>query len=74
MKVQRYDYISQFERFQDLMAEISAMMLDGHYVLSAEVSEFERAFAAYLQCSFVVGVNTGTDALLCALKSLALRP
>jgi dTDP-4-amino-4,6-dideoxygalactose transaminase len=74
MKVQRYDYISQFERFQDFMAEISAMILDGHYVLSAEVSEFERAFAAYLECSFVVGVNTGTDALLCSLKSLKLRP
>jgi hypothetical protein len=29
MKVQRYDYISQFERFQDFMAEISAMILDG---------------------------------------------
>jgi hypothetical protein len=36
MKVQRYDYISQFERFQDFMAEISAMILDGHYVLSAD--------------------------------------
>jgi dTDP-4-amino-4,6-dideoxygalactose transaminase len=74
MKVQRYDYGSQFERFQEFMAEISRMIRDGHYVLSGEVAEFERAFAAYLQCSFVVGVNTGTDALLCSLKSLALRP
>ncbi|HSZ63478.1 MAG TPA: DegT/DnrJ/EryC1/StrS family aminotransferase [Terriglobales bacterium] len=74
MKINRYDYRSQFERFEDFMAEMSAMMLDGRYVLSEEVSEFERAFAAYLQCSFVVGVNTGTDALLCSLKSLALRP
>jgi dTDP-4-amino-4,6-dideoxygalactose transaminase len=74
MKVQRYDYRSQFDRFEDFTAEISAMILNGHYVLSEEVSEFERAFAAYLQCSFVVGVNTGTDALLCSLKSLALGP
>jgi dTDP-4-amino-4,6-dideoxygalactose transaminase len=74
MKIKRYDYRSQFERFEDFLAEISAMILDGHCVLSEEVSEFESAFAAYLQCSFVVGVNTGTDALLCSLKSLALRP
>ncbi len=74
MKVNRYDYRSQFERFEDFMTEMSAMIVDGHYVLSEEVPEFERAFAAYLQCSFVVGVNTGTDALLCSLKSLALRP
>jgi dTDP-4-amino-4,6-dideoxygalactose transaminase len=73
MKVQRYDYLSQFERFEEFMVEVSRMILDGHYVLSEEVSEFERAFGAYLQCSFVVGVNTGTDALLCSLKSLALR-
>jgi dTDP-4-amino-4,6-dideoxygalactose transaminase len=74
MKIERYDYSSQFERFEDFMAEMSAMIVAGHYVLSEEVSEFESAFAAYLQCSFVVGVNTGTDALLCSLKSLALRP
>jgi dTDP-4-amino-4,6-dideoxygalactose transaminase len=74
MKVNRYDYRSQFERFEDFMTEMSAMIVDGHYVLSEEVPEFERALAAYLQCSFVVGVNTGTDALLCSLKSLALRP
>jgi len=73
MKVQRYDYLSQFERFEEFMVEMSRMILDGHYVLSEEVSEFEHAFGAYLQCSFVVGVNTGTDALLCSLKSLALR-
>jgi dTDP-4-amino-4,6-dideoxygalactose transaminase len=73
MKVQRYDYLSQFDRFQEFMADVSRMILDGHYVLSEEVAEFERAFGAYLQCSFVVGVNTGTDALLCSLKSLALR-
>jgi dTDP-4-amino-4,6-dideoxygalactose transaminase len=74
MKVPRYDYRSQFEQFDDFMAELSTMIVDGHYVLSGEVAEFERAFAEYLGCSFVVGVNTGTDALLCALKSLALQP
>lgn len=73
MKVQRYDYPSQFERFQEFMAEVSRMILDGHYVLTGEVAEFERAFGTYLKCSFVVGVNTGTDALLCSLKALALH-
>jgi len=74
MKVPRYDYHSQFERWDEFMVELSAMIVDGHYVLSGEVAEFEHAFAAYLGCSFVVGVNTGTDALLCSLKTLGLRP
>jgi len=74
MKVPRYDYRSQFERFEDFIAEVSDMMVKGHYVLSSEVSEFEVAFARYLKCSSVIGVNTGTDALFCSLKVLDLRP
>jgi dTDP-4-amino-4,6-dideoxygalactose transaminase len=73
MKVPRYDYRSQFERWDEFMGELSTMIVDGHYVLSLEVAEFERAFAEYLGCSFVTGVNTGTDALLCSLKALDLR-
>ena len=74
MKVQRYDYGSQFDNFEEFMAELSAMILKGHYVLSHEVAEFEEAFARYLGCSFVAGVNTGTDALTCALKVLDVQP
>lgn len=74
MKIARYDYRSQFEQFDDLMVELSSMLVDGHYVLSEEVTKFERAFADYLSCSFVVGVNTGTDALICSLRTLGLQP
>jgi dTDP-4-amino-4,6-dideoxygalactose transaminase len=73
MKVPRYDYRSQFERLDEFMMELSAMIVDGRYVLSEEVLEFEQAFAGYIGCSFVVGVNTGTDALLCSLKTLETR-
>ena len=74
MKVPRYDYRSQFERLDEFMVELSTMIADGHYILSGEVAEFERTFAEFLGCSFVVGVNTGTDALLCSLKTLQLQP
>jgi len=74
MKVSRYDYRSQFERLDEFMAKLTTMIVDGHYVLSDEVAEFERAFAEHLGCSFIVGVNTGTDALLCSLKALELQP
>ncbi len=74
MKIARYDYRSQFEHFDDFMAELTSMLVDGHYVLSEEVTKFESAFAEYLNCSFVVGVNTGTDALICSLMSLGLHP
>jgi dTDP-4-amino-4,6-dideoxygalactose transaminase len=50
------------------------MIVEGQYVLGEEVEKFERDFAKYLGCSFVVGVNTGTDALLCSLRALRLQP
>jgi dTDP-4-amino-4,6-dideoxygalactose transaminase len=74
MKVPRYDYRSQFERFDEFMAELSRMIADGHYILTEEGAKFEGAFAEYLGCSFVAGVNTGTDALICSLKALGLQP
>ena len=74
MKIQRYDYASQFDNFEDLIADLRSMIRQGHYVLSQEVGQFETAFAKYLECSFVSAVNTGTDALVCALKVLDLRP
>jgi len=73
MKILRYDYPSQFEGFQEFIAELSGMIRDGHYVLSKEVEQFEAEFARYLQCAFVSAVNTGTDALTCALKVLDVR-
>src|SRR5215471_9883027 len=74
MKVARYDYRSQFERFDEFIAELSQMIANGHYVLSEEVKQFEAAFARYLGCSYIAGVNTGTDALTSALRVLELQP
>jgi len=73
MKVQRYDYVSQFDRFEEFLTELSAMIRNGHYVLSDEVAQFEADFARYLQCSFVSAVNSGTDAIACSLKVLGIE-
>ena len=69
----RYNYRAQFEPgFATLLEELGAMLLDGHYVLSSHVSDFERGFAAFNGSAHCVGVNTGTDALLIALRSLGI--
>lgn len=75
MKVARYSYRHQFgDDVDDLVAEIGRMLLDGRYVLSEEVTQFEHAFQAYLAVEFAVGVNSGTDALLLAMMSLGIQP
>jgi dTDP-4-amino-4,6-dideoxygalactose transaminase len=69
----RYNYRAQFEPgFDTLLKDLSAMLLDGQYVLSSHVSDFERAFATFNGSAHCVGVNSGTDALLIALRSLGI--
>jgi dTDP-4-amino-4,6-dideoxygalactose transaminase len=44
----------------------------GNYILGAQVANFEKEFAAYLNSEFCIGVNSGTDALLIGLKALGV--
>lgn len=74
MNVKRYDYASQFPQAESLFADLQAMILNGDYVLADQVQSFESQFAAYLGCSFAVGVNSGTDALILALLAAGIGP
>jgi len=42
----------------------------GKYIGGEEVTSFEQAFASAIQTSYSVGCNSGTDALILALRSL----
>lgn len=74
MRVNRYDYVSQFGDTDDLISDIKSMLLRGDYILTREVERFEQEFAAWLGARFVVGVNSGTDALVLALRTLGVGP
>src|SRR5215469_13167052 len=53
---------------------IARVLASGRYVLGPEVEAFEREFAAYIGCRHAVGVGSGTDALVIALRALGLAP
>lgn len=44
----------------------------GWFILKLEVEKFEKNFAKYLRIKYVVSVNSGTDAIFLALKSLGI--
>lgn len=70
MRVGRYNYRDQFgDDPTALLAQIGEMLLGGRYVLTSEVERFERDFAAWLDVKHVRSVNTGTDALILALRA-----
>lgn len=69
----------------DLTAEIAAVrpeldaawtrvLESGQFVLGPEVAAFEAEAAAYLGVPHAVGLNSGTDALLLALRALDVGP
>jgi dTDP-3-amino-3,4,6-trideoxy-alpha-D-glucose transaminase len=58
----------------DIDAAISRVIDRGWFVLGPEVEAFEAEFAAASGVAHAVGVNTGTDALMLALKVLDIGP
>ncbi len=44
----------------------------GNFILGEEVSAFEKSFAKYLGVKYVIGVASGTDALVLSLKALEI--
>jgi len=53
-------------------AAIARTLAAGRYVLGEEVAAFEREFAAYCGLAHGIGVNSGTDALILALRALRI--
>jgi len=73
MKVARYNYSHQLGAdIEPLMADLREMLVAGRYELTAEVKQFEADLARFLGARHVRGVNTGTDALVVALRALGI--
>lgn len=64
---------NEIER-EALLSAINRVFQHGQIVLGPEVEEFEKKAAAYCGVKYAVGVNSGTDALYLALRSLDVGP
>lgn len=53
-------------------AAIARVIASGRFIVGAEGEAFEAEFARFLGASFVIGVNSGTDALSLALLALGV--
>lgn len=54
----------------ELLEAMSRVIDHGQFILGPEVAEFEERFAKLCGVRFAVGVNSGTDALILALRAL----
>jgi UDP-2-acetamido-2-deoxy-ribo-hexuluronate aminotransferase len=71
-------FFSQAVAFSDLWADIRAGLIDvlnrGKFSHGAKVAELEHELARWTGVRHVVGVNSGTDALILLLRAAGLRP
>ncbi len=51
---------------------IAHVLKSGWFILGKELDKFEENFAKYLGVKYVIGVNSGTDAIFLALKALGI--
>jgi len=69
--IQVWSYLKQYEEEKKYTCKaIEKVLQSGRLVLGESVTSFEREFAHYSNSKYGVGVNSGTDALFIALKTL----
>lgn len=66
-----FDIIRQDKKIQpQIIAAIKKITQKGDFILGEEVERFEEEFAKYCEANYCVGVASGTDAILLALRAL----
>ena len=66
----RCDLVPQYLRFKSEIDDaISNVLISGRYILSEKVNSFENDFASYNRVNYCLGVASGTDAIILALRA-----
>ena len=71
----KYAYLD--EQFADVEAyfdDLRRLVKTGEFTIGPFVETFEKKFAAYLGVKHAIGTNTGTGALILALKAAGVKP
>ena len=70
-----FDYRPYYLKHQaDINAAMARVLASGQLILGSEVDQFEQAFAQYTGAHHGIGVNSGTDALVLALRVMGIGP
>jgi dTDP-4-amino-4,6-dideoxygalactose transaminase len=59
---------------ENLINNIKKLITSGSFVGGPVLEEFESKFSNYNNCRYTIGVGSGTDALILALRSLGVGP
>lgn len=74
MTIPNWDYRREYEiEREEILAAVDGVFRSGQLILGERVRAFEADLAAYCGVGHGVGVNSGTDALVLALRALGVR-
>ncbi len=62
------------ELLEELLAVVSEVAHKGAFTMGAELEAFEAEFAAYCETAHAVGLSSGTEAIVLALRALGIGP
>ncbi len=69
MKIPQFDLSRQYEHLStELEVAVLEVLRSGRYILGKVVENFENEFADYCGTKYAIGVASGTDALIIALR------
>lgn len=75
MNIPLVDLVAQYRTIQpEVDKAIQSVLESGQFILGAQVEALEREVASYLGTTHAVGVGSGTDALVLALRALDIGP
>lgn len=70
-----YNYLPmQFSDIEEIITDWKKLIQSTEFTLGPFVERFEKEFAEFVGCKHVISTNTGTDALILALKALGVGP
>ena len=70
-----YNYLPmQFSDVEEIIADWKKLIQLTDFTLGSFVEKFEEEFAEFIGCKHVISTNTGTDALILALKAIGVGP
>ena len=74
-KIPIVDLRAQYQTIgEEIRRAIDGVLESQQFILGPEVERLEKEAAAYLGCREVIGVASGSDALLLALMALGIGP
>src|SRR4051794_36546097 len=60
--------------WDELMTQIQDVLRKGQFIMGPNVKAFEAEAAEYFGVKHAIGVNSGTDALVLAVRAFGLKP